>query len=201
MNCNEEVSDTISIKQKGLENLILLLIGASDREISLIHLQKESFILWNFHPYMKEFLHFIKHLRGPFSSEVEKIVLYPYYLDGCWDYRPPSKNDKLTGGFIKITSKGVKKYISLFNNAKQNENLCILLTGIKAVRELYDRLSPEELLLLIYDTYPEYKQKSNVSNSIFKKKEKLATNIYEKGLIDEDRFNTLVNGKLHNIPA
>lgn len=193
MDCNEIDEDHPSIiKQKGLESLILLIIGASSRPISLLHLQKETFLLWNYHPYMKDFLHFIKHYRGPFSSEVEKVVLYPFYLDGCWSYEPPSRNDKLSGGFIKLTPKGVKKYQELFQKARMNENLIILLTGIQAVRELYDKLSLEELLLLIYDTYPEYKLRSNVSKAIFQKKKSLAQEIYKKGFIDKERMESLI---------
>jgi hypothetical protein len=193
MDCNEIDEDHPSIiKQKGLESLILLIIGASSRPISLLHLQKETFLLWNYHPYMKDFLHFIKHYRGPFSSEVEKVVLYPFYLDGCWSYEPSSRNDKLSGGFIKLTPKGVKKYQELFQKARMNENLIILLTGIQAVRELYDKLSLEELLLLIYDTYPEYKLRSNVSKAIFQKKKSLAQEIYKKGFIDKERMESLI---------
>ncbi|MBE0522243.1 MAG: hypothetical protein IBX39_08290 [Candidatus Methanoperedenaceae archaeon] len=184
------------IKQKGLENLILLIIGASDRPISHLHLQKETFLLWNFHPYMKDFLDFIEHYRGPFSSEVRKIIIHPLYLDGCWNYTPPKKQDELSGGYVKITPKGKEIYNKLFQNAKKNESLSVLLSGIGIIRELYDKLSLEELLLLIYDTYPEYKLKSNVSDSIFKKKDVLAKGIYKKGFIDNERMGSLISGSV-----
>lgn len=45
-----------------------------------------------------------------------------------------------------------------------------ILAAMKMVRELYDKLTPEELLLLIYDTYPEYREKSNVYYGIQKSK-------------------------------
>ncbi|AKB27887.1 hypothetical protein MSSIT_1168 [Methanosarcina siciliae T4/M] len=191
----EDVSSIIEQeKVKGLENLILLIIGASNRPISLLHLQKEAFLLWNFHPYMKDFLHFIHHYRGPFSSEVEKAVLYPFYLDDCWSYQKPPKNDELSGGYFKLTPQGIEKYHNLFQNAQKNERLSLLLTGIQVVRELYDKLSFEELLLLIYDTYPEYKVRSNVSNGIFKKRKVLAQELYRKGFIDERRMKSLIAG-------
>lgn len=193
--CEAEEDDSSIIEQKkGLENLILLIIGASNRPISLLHLQKKAFLLWNFHPYMKDFLHFMHHYKGPFSSEVEKAVLYPFYLDGCWSYQQPQKNDELSGGYIKLTSQGIKKYHNLYQNAQKNERLSILLTGIQVVRELYDKLSLEELLLLIYGTYPEYKIRSNVSNSIFKKRKGLAKELYRKGFIDERRMKSLIAG-------
>ncbi|ETA68460.1 hypothetical protein MettiDRAFT_1931 [Methanolobus tindarius DSM 2278] len=183
------------IKQKGLESLILLIIGADKSPISLLHLQKETFLLWNFHPYMKEFIHFVGHYRGPFSSEVEKTVLYPRYLEDCWSYIPPRakpSRDILSGGYVQITQKGQNKYDEIYSRAVKLDNLRVLLSGIKAVRELYDKLNEEELLLLIYDTYPEYKLKSNVSNMIFDKKNMLAKQIYEKGFIDKERMENLI---------
>lgn len=177
-------------KQKGLENLMLLIIGVSNSPISLLHLQKETFLLWNFHPYMKEFLHFIEHYRGPFSSEIEKTVLYPFYLEGCWSYKSP--HDVLSGGYVQITHEGVKKYKEIHHKAQESKNLNILLTGIQAVRELYDKLNEEELLLLIYDTYPRYKLRSKVSNSIFNKRKSLAKQIYQKGFIDKERMKSLI---------
>lgn len=178
------------IKQKGLESLVLLIIGASRSPISLLHLQKETFLLWNFHPYMKEFLHFVKHYRGPFSSEIEKAVLYPRYLEKCWSYTPP--RDMLSGGYVKITSQGITKYRDMYQKAQKNPNLRVLLSGIRAVRELYDKLNEEELLLLIYDTYPEYKLRSSVSNSVFNRRKFLAKEIYEKGFIDNERMESLI---------
>lgn len=178
------------IKQKGLESLVLLIIGASRSPISLLHLQKETFLLWNFHPYMKEFLHFVKHYRGPFSSEIEKAILYPRYLEKCWSYTPP--RDILSGGYVKITGQGIIKYRDMYQKAQKNPNLRVLLSGIRAVRELYDKLNEEELLLLIYDTYPEYKLRSSVSNSVFNRRKILAKEIYEKGFIDKERMESLI---------
>ena len=148
--------DDMPTNQKGLENLILLVLGAYNRRISVLHLQKEVFILWRFHPSIKDYLFFIKHYKGPFSSEIEKAIRYPMYLDDCWIYEPPLSEDDLSGGYVKLTHKGNIEYKRIYDEALKIEKLLTLLTGIKMVRELYDQLSFEELLLLIYDTYPIY---------------------------------------------
>ncbi len=56
---------------------------------------------------------------------------------------------------------------------------------------MYDKLSSDELLLLIYDSYPEYRKKSNVYENIYKSRQKIADKLREKGFIDEERYENL----------
>jgi hypothetical protein len=181
-------------RDKGLEYFILLVLGSGENRISLLHIQKEIFLLWNFHPSIREYLVFIKHYKGPFSRAIENVILHPFYLDNCWIYEGPSRSDKLSSGYIVLTIEGTDQYHKLYNEAKNNESLRSLLTGIKMVHSLYDKLSPEELLLLIYDTYPEYTEKSNVSQKILQNKNIIAKKMISKGLIDEIRYNSIIEG-------
>lgn len=181
----------IDLRQKGLENFILLVLGAADRRISLLHLEKEVFLLWNFHPEIKEYLNFIKHYRGPFSKDIQEAIQDPVYLEDCWIYTPPKRGDNLSGGHVELTDKGREEYNRLVKRIREQEDLLHLLAGMKMVRELYDKLSMEELLLLIYDTYPEYSEKSNVYREIKRKRKLLAERIKKKGIIDEERFESL----------
>ncbi len=192
MNSNNIQNTESEYKQKGLENLILLVLGAKDREISLLHLEKEVFLLWNFHPKIKPFLNFIKHYKGPFSREIEETIKNPLYLENCWVYISPKKGDKLSGGYIRLTDEGKRKYRELVKKISQYDEFIHLLAGIKIVRELYDKLTSEELLLLIYDTYPEYIEKSKVYKDIKIKKELIAKNLLKKGFIDEERYKAII---------
>jgi hypothetical protein len=181
-------------KQMGLEYLILLVLGCKDEIISMLHLEKELFLLWNFHPGIRKYMKFIKHYKGPFSREVQECVIHPFYLENCWEYIPPKKYDRLSGGYIKLTEKGKEEYKKFVNEIlkSRDNDLIHLLAGIKIVRNLYDKLSFKELLLLIYDTYPEYTEKSSVYWEIKKEKDKLAKNLMKKKVIDEDRYKSLV---------
>ncbi|MCZ7382160.1 MAG: hypothetical protein O8C64_11410 [Candidatus Methanoperedens sp.] len=179
-------------KQKGLENLILLVIGVIDRKISFLHLEKEVFLLWNFHPKIKYFLTFIKHYRGPYSKEIQEAIHDPVYLENHWIYSSPPKGDKLSGGYVELTNTGKKEYKRLAEAIKDNDELLHLFTGIKMVRELYDKLTIKELLLLIYDTYPEYIEKSNVYKDILREKKPLADGLIKKGIIDTERYESLL---------
>jgi len=69
-----------------------------------------------------------------------------------------------------------------------------MLAIIKMIRELYDKLTSKELLLLIYITYDDYKEKSKISKEILSKNERnrLAHNLFKKGAITETRYNELV---------
>jgi hypothetical protein len=183
------VSDT---RTRALEHLILLLLGAQNKKISMLHLEKEAFFLWNFHPDIKNFMKFISHYRGPYSEEIDQVIRNPFHLINCWHYSPPDPADKLTGGFVELTPLGRDEYERLYKASSANPQMNPILAAMKMVRELYDKLTPEELLLLIYDTYPEYREKSNVYYGIQKSKKRLAENLVRKGYIDNERYENLI---------
>ena len=180
-------------RQKGIENLIVLILGASDRkQLSMLHLEKESFLLWNFHPGIKAFIDFIKHYHGPYSVEIKETVEKPMYCIECWHYIRPGKGDRLTGGYVQLTQKGIREHNRLVRKLMKDPDLRQLFSAIKIVRRLYDELSPEELLLLIYSTYPEYIKMSDVYKEIASKRESLSYGLMKRGLIDQKRLESLV---------
>jgi hypothetical protein len=179
-------------RSRALEHLILLLLGAQDQKISILHLEKEAFLLWNFHPDIKKFVRFISHYRGPYSEEIEQVIKNPFNLINCWTYIPPVRYDTLSGGYVELTPQGRHEYQRLYVASSANPQMGPILAAMKMVRELYDKLSLEELLLLIYDTYPEYRKKSNVFDEIQKSRKRLAGNLVKKGYIDEARYKDLM---------
>ncbi len=184
--------NTTDTRLRALEHLILLLLGARDQKISLLHLEKEAFFLWNFHPDIKNFMTFISHYRGPYSEEIQQIIRSPFNLIDCWKYSPPARYDAMSGGYVELTPHGRREYKRLYTASLANPQMTPILAAMTMVRELYDNLSLEELLLLIYDTYPEYQKKSDVFESIRKSKKRLAENLVKKGYIDEERYEDLM---------
>ena len=69
-----------------------------------------------------------------------------------------------------------------------------LISLMKMVRNLYDKLSTDELLFLIYSTYEDYTDKSSKSKELLSpsKRSLLAKNLLQKGLITEKRYFELV---------
>ena len=170
-----------------IERYILLLLGVVDRPIpSILHLEKEIFILSNFNPKIKEFIHFEKHYEGPYSQEIKELVECPLYFSSAWE---------IENGEIKITEKGKELFKKLVQQFKDDPKFIRMLEAIKIIRKLYDKLSREELLLLIYITYPEYREKSKIFDEIYKKRKEIAESLLEKGLITEERYKEIVEWK------
>jgi hypothetical protein len=168
------------------------LIGSSKKPLSMLHLEKEAFLLWKFNPGMEGFVNFIKHYRGPFSKELQKTVISPIYCLSCWRYSSPARGDNLTGGHIRLESKGQEEYHKLRGRMQKDPELKQLLSAVTMVHELYDVLSAEELLLMIYDTYPEYIEKSDVYADINRKRKPISLRLFERGVIDQKRLDSLV---------
>jgi len=193
------MSDDWEMKREALENLILLVLGAvPDHEISMLHLEKEVFLLWNFYPDIQEFIRFIAYFRGPFSEEIADAIKNPYFLTDSWEYHKPVNNDKISGGSVSLTGDGYRLYQDLYSDMLENDEVRPLLSGIKIVRTVYDGLSLEELLLLIYDTYPDYRIKSEVAKEIYDKREYLAKKLLKKGIISESRSKNLEGAKWYS---
>ena len=123
-------------KQKFIEYLILLILGDFNDKLSVLHIQKEIYLLCNFDVDLKELFSFVKHYKGP--------------------------------------------YLDLIN-----------LTAITILNRLYGSLNCEELLLLIYTEFPQYTEKSEVYSNIISKKTNIAKNLFDKKVIDEEKYNEL----------
>jgi len=181
-------------KQKFIEYLILLILGDANQKTSLLHIQKEIFLLWNFDKEINSFFEFVKHYRGPYLDIINESVKHPFILYDCWEYIAPEKKDKLSGGFVNITEEGKEKYLAFIKDVKSSKNAHLLhiITAVNILNNLYIHLTEEELLLIIYDSFPEFTKKSNVFDTIQRKKEKLARRMFEADYIEENKFKELL---------
>jgi len=100
----------------------------------------------------------------------------------------------MSGGYVELTPDGKREYQRIYAASSANPDMQSILAAMMMVRELYDKLSLEELLLLVYDTYPEYQKKSDVFEAIRKSKKKLADDLVRKGFISEARHKELIMG-------
>lgn len=139
--------------QEVREHLVLLLLGTCESGLhSMLQIQKEFFNLWQSSERIKPLINFIAHYRGPYSDGLKDTVVAPMYLENLWDYIPPSNRDKLTGGFIRINDNGKKEFESFIRLVKEKDNkeLIQLIAAMRLLHDLYDNLSTEELLLMVY---------------------------------------------------
>lgn len=178
-------------RQKFIEYLILLILGDFNDKLSLLHIQKEIYLLCNFDVELNELFSFVKHYKGPYFDLINVCCEDPFYLDGCWEYFEP--NEKISGGFLKITEKGYDEYSNFIQKIKDEnqENLLHIITAITILNRIYGLLNCEELLLLIYTEFPEYTEKSEVYSNIISKKNSIAKKLFDKKVIDEEKYNEL----------
>lgn len=171
------------------ERYILLLLGVENKPIpSKIHLQKELFILSESKPILKDIFNFEKHYFGPFSRLLDEISESPLFYEKCFEM----KDDKYF-----LTDKGKEEFKKLFQEYKDDPEFNILYNELKILRNIYDKLSEEELLFLIYLTYPEYTEYSNVSDELIKnraKRKSIADKLLSKGVITDKRYNEILEG-------
>jgi hypothetical protein len=169
-----------------IERYMILILGVVDRSIpSREHLQKELFILSKAYPKASGFLKFKKHHKGPFSSEISELIDKPAYYVNAFSV------DKR--GRCSLTEKGKEIYEQIVKENSEDPQFKELLAAMKLIRELYDKLSKDELLFLMYVTFPEFRKRSIYFDKLLAKKKKLAKSLLKKGLITEKRFKELAS--------
>jgi uncharacterized protein YwgA len=170
-----------------IERYIILFLGVDKQPIpSILHLEKEIFILSNFNNVIKNFFNFQKHYYGPYSQELKESVEEPHYFSDAWI---------IEGNKIEITEKGKQIFQKFLDEYRGNKRFNEVLEVIKLVRRMYEKLSMEELLLLVYVTYPKYRIKSQIFDEIYSKKDKIALSLLKKGLITKERCEEIRRGK------
>ncbi len=185
-----QTAGTFDQRRESLEDLLLLVLGAvPETPMSMLHLEKEIYILYNFHPAIPKFIEYRAHLRGPYSSDIESAIFSPYIRTEDWDYIPAKKGDKYSSGSVRLTETGKKHYQELYQVMMANKKMHSLLSGIEIVRGLYDRLTPKEFIYLIYKTYPEMTVNSEIKKEIFADSELISKNLQKIGYIAEPEIS------------
>jgi hypothetical protein len=170
-----------------IEKYIILLVGIFDRPIpSFTHLEKEMFILSKCFPVIQEYFNFQEFHYGAYSLALQEAVQEPFYYEDAF---------KIEGNKISLSDSGKKEFKKIVLIGKADKFASELLSALRLIRELYDKLSVDELLFLIYNTYPESAKFSSVSDKYLidpKFREKYAKGLLNKGVISKDRYNELV---------
>lgn len=175
---NDYVEDLVEV----IERYIVLLLGVEEKPIpSIFHLEKELFILSRANPNVAKFLQFVPHSYGPYSDVVRNLVYDSSYV-------------VVSNGKIYLSDAGKKRYRELVEAYGKYPRFQQFLAMLKMIRRIYDRLSKDELLFLIYITYPEFREDSTYYEELSKKKEELARSLLRKGLITEKRYLKIVGG-------
>lgn len=174
-----------------IERYVVLLLGVIDRPVpSMWHLEKEIFMLSRASPKVQEFFNFEKHYNGPYSPILQEVVTEPLLYKDAYEY---DENGK-----VSLTSHGKTIFRQIKHENKDNEKFDALITLLELIRQLYDKLSRDELLFLIYRTYPEYIDFSNVYDKLvldMRTRIRLAESLLHKGLVTEERYKELIEAE------
>ena len=176
--------------QEVREYLVLLILGTSEsKSHTMLQLQKEFFYLWRSSSKIKPLVRFIAHYKGPFSESLRDSIMNPVYLSDMWNYYPPKSRDNLTGGKISLNDDGINKsneYIAQIKE-KENKDLIQLIAGMRLIHDLYDDLSPHELLYMVYinPNNKDFIRMSEIYNQVINKD--IKNKLYER-IKDQTQF-------------
>lgn len=169
-----------------VEKYAILMVGSVERPIpSDLHMQKELFILSKIKPSIQEHFNFQKHYIGPFSPALRDVVESSVYVDRAFVRK---------GRNIFLSKTGKVEFRDLFKRHRKKSDFNVLNSYMKLIRIIYDKLSSDELLFIIYDTYPDYTEFSNFSDIIMKNKRKITSivhSLFKKGIITKQRHDEL----------
>jgi len=170
-----------------IEKYIILLLGVVDRPIpSFTHLEKEMFILSKCFPIIQEYFNFEEYHYGAYSLALQETVEEPFYFEDAF---------KIEGNKISLSDGGKKEFKKIVQEGRSDKYASELLSALNLIRELYDKLSVDELLFMIYNTYPESAKFSSVSDKYLKNlkfRGRYAKSLLNKGVISQERYNELV---------
>jgi hypothetical protein len=170
------------------ERYLILLLGVVDQPIpSATHLQKELFTLSQANPRMGRFISFEKHYFGPYSDDVKDAAENPVFNRDAYVIDDRNK--------LVLTHEGRRKFDVLISENSEEPRFTELLSMMRMVRELYERLTVDELLFLIYVTYEEYTERSDKSKELLSpgRSRKLSNELLRKGVITRRRYEELVS--------
>ena len=183
-----------------LEQYLILLVGAAESPVPTnLHLHKEFFVLCNTAPKLSEIIRFEKHMYGPYSPDLNEAIKSPAFYPDAFEYHVcelPLVGKMIVN--IALTTDGRKIFDELVAKYSWNPTFREFMSIAKAVRMLYDPLTVQELLLLVYSTFGDWAKRSVVYNEVMSAefRKKVAEGLLKKGVITKERYRELVEAKV-----
>ena len=163
------------------KKLIALLLSGADKPIaSKVNFQKELFLLIRAMPQFETLFDFMPHRLGPFSNSAEHVV---------------ENNPELfvaDNKGIYLSDEG-ERFSSTVQKEMRPENFERLKQSIEFIRSVYDHLTDDEFMFLVYMTYG-YTEKSDRFDALLKKRKQLADSLLRKKIITHHRYGELLKG-------
>jgi hypothetical protein len=160
-----------------IKELIILLLGVVDRPTTIFHLQYELFVL------------------NETKVDLNIINEYVETIDNNSNNNNNNNNyNNTNNNKIRLNEKGKTYYDEIHNkysSSNKHEKFKILLVVMKLIRNLYDKLTVEELAVLLYEDITEASALIDGLNHNYKYK--VIEGLYKKGYITEKRYRELLS--------
>ena len=165
------------------QRIITLLLGVTpDHPVpSLLHLEKEIFLLTRVFKLLGDEIKFEPSETGPRSQVIREIIRKPRAFARFY-------GDKEG---IRLTDFGEDIYDEIIEDLRTNPDFQDIKSVFKMTRILYDDMTEQQLLLLMYDSYRDFAIKSTEYEKIIKEKEKLSLELLKKNKITRERCEEL----------
>jgi predicted HTH domain antitoxin len=145
-------------------------------------LQKEMYALSRIFPDIEEDADFEAYHYGSFSESVDEVK--DQYKNSKYVTRDPR-------GQLQLSAKGLELAEEVWRAATLEER-----RAIQEVKQAYNDMGRDELLLFMYGTYPETAENSDVRERIMANRRRLALNLYKKGKVSYQKAAELAGMRL-----
>jgi hypothetical protein len=159
-----------------IKELIILLLGVVDRPTTIFHLQYELFVL------------------NKTKADLNIINEYVETIDNNSNNNNNNNYNNTSNNKIRLNEKGKTYYDEIHNkysSSNKHDKFKILLVVMKLIRNLYDKLTVEELAVLLYEDITE--ASALIDGLNHKYKYKVIEGLYKKGYITEKRYRELLS--------
>jgi predicted HTH domain antitoxin len=145
-------------------------------------LQKEMYALSRIFPDIEEDADFEAYHYGSFSESVDEVK--DQYKNSKYVTRDPR-------GQLQLSAKGLELAEEVWRAATFEER-----RAVQEVKQAYNDMGRDELLLFMYGTYPETAENSDVRERIMANRRGLALNLYKKGKVSYQKAAELAGMRL-----
>jgi len=145
-------------------------------------LQKEMYALSRIFPDIEEDADFEAYHYGSFSESVDEVK--DQYKNSKYVTRDPQ-------GQLQLSAKGLELAEEVWRAATFEER-----RAVQGVKQAYNDMGRDELLLFMYGTYPETAENSDVRERIMANRRRLALNLYKKGKVSYQKAAELAGMRL-----
>lgn len=165
----------------------MLLYAPIDGSLSVpVHgetwLQKEMYALSRIFPDIEEDADFEAYHYGSFSESVDEVK--DQYKNSKYVTKDPQ-------GQLQLSAKGLELAEEVWRAATLEER-----RAVQEVKQAYNDMGRDELLLFMYGTYPETAENSDVRERIMANRRRLALNLYKKGKVSYQKAAELAGMRL-----